>query len=157
METYYTVDEIAKLTKLSTRTIRRYISDGTLQGKKAGKQWRFTQQDLENFFDASELRAELDSHHKKEVMSFYSGEKITSNTKNITHSILLISANTTNQMKQLKEAILVSYNNQHYLESTLSLNVLGKTDLQVILTGPLVFLTEFSHIILSLLQKEELP
>ena len=36
-EKLYTVDDIAKLTMLTTRTIRKYLKDGLLTGQKSGR------------------------------------------------------------------------------------------------------------------------
>jgi excisionase family DNA binding protein len=47
------VEEIAKEMKVSTRTIRNYLSSGKLHGTKVGGQWRFSSQDLYDFLDVS--------------------------------------------------------------------------------------------------------
>lgn len=39
----YTVEDVAKLTGLTTRTIRNYLKDGKLKGKKVGSKWRFSE------------------------------------------------------------------------------------------------------------------
>ena len=39
-EKYYTISDIAKLTRLTDRTIRNYLANGSLNGKKVGGQWR---------------------------------------------------------------------------------------------------------------------
>ncbi|MGM8370207.1 helix-turn-helix domain-containing protein, partial (plasmid) [Clostridium perfringens] len=41
-EKLYTIEDIAKMTRLTSRTIRNYLKDGILEGKKIGGQWRFT-------------------------------------------------------------------------------------------------------------------
>lgn len=46
----YTVEEVAKKTGLTDRTIRNYLKDGKLKGKKVGGQWRFTADDVEALF-----------------------------------------------------------------------------------------------------------
>lgn len=47
---WYTVADVAALTGLTCRTIRNYLKDGTLHGKKVGVQWRFTEEDIEALF-----------------------------------------------------------------------------------------------------------
>jgi excisionase family DNA binding protein len=42
-EKMYTVEDIAQITSMTARTIRNYLKDGTLKGRKIGGQWRFTQ------------------------------------------------------------------------------------------------------------------
>lgn len=46
----YTVEEVAQKTGLTDRTIRNYLKDGRLRGKKIGGQWRFTADDIEALF-----------------------------------------------------------------------------------------------------------
>lgn len=46
----YTVADVAEVTGLTSRTIRNYLKDGTLHGKKIGVQWRFTEEDINRLF-----------------------------------------------------------------------------------------------------------
>ncbi len=46
----YTVEDVANRTGLTDRTIRNYLRDGKLKGKKIGGQWRFTVDDIEALF-----------------------------------------------------------------------------------------------------------
>lgn len=59
----YTTNEVAEMFGVTTRTIRNYLKDGRLQGRKIGGSWRFSQEDLENFIatetDDSSLYNEL--------------------------------------------------------------------------------------------------
>lgn len=55
----YTVADVAELTGLTSRTIRNYLKDGTLRGKKIGVQWRFTEEDINRLF------SEVDEAGKK--------------------------------------------------------------------------------------------
>lgn len=52
MEKYYTVDEVAEMTGLTSRTIRTYISQGRLTGMRLGKQWRFTEADIARLYSS---------------------------------------------------------------------------------------------------------
>lgn len=51
MQKYYTLSEVARLLDLSDRTIRNYVKDGKLKGKKIGPQWRFTREQIEEIFE----------------------------------------------------------------------------------------------------------
>lgn len=46
-ETYYTLEEAAKLLKLHPQTLRRWIRQGKLPAKRFGKQFRLSLQDIE--------------------------------------------------------------------------------------------------------------
>lgn len=45
-EKLYSVDDVARMTLLTTRTIRNYLRSGLLQGNKIGGQWRFSIEDI---------------------------------------------------------------------------------------------------------------
>ena len=66
----YTVDEVAQMTRLTSRTIRNYIKSGLLRGKKVGGQWRFSQSDVENLMSSSTAAAKMSSVNRRDVLSF---------------------------------------------------------------------------------------
>ena len=49
MDKYYTVDQIAKMLNMHSKTIQRYIREGKLNASKIGKSWRVTGHDLSIF------------------------------------------------------------------------------------------------------------
>ena len=73
MEKLYTVDDIAKMTMLTSRTIRNYIKDGILKGKKIGGQWRFTEEDVKNLMDNGAYQVEHLSNLKQDILDFVDG------------------------------------------------------------------------------------
>lgn len=48
-EKLFTLNDVAVLTSLTTRTLRNHLKDGTLNGHKVGGQWRFRMSDIEDF------------------------------------------------------------------------------------------------------------
>lgn len=48
-ETYYSIDEVATMLKVVYLTVYRWIKAGKLQALKAGKQYRITQNSLDEF------------------------------------------------------------------------------------------------------------
>ncbi len=50
IEKLYTIEEVSKIFRVSTRTITRYIEDGRLKASKLGV-WRIKQSDLNVFLD----------------------------------------------------------------------------------------------------------
>ncbi len=48
-EKLFTLNDVAMLTSLTTRTLRNHLKDGTLNGHKVGGQWRFRMSDIEDF------------------------------------------------------------------------------------------------------------
>lgn len=47
--TAYTITETAAALKVSTRTVRRYLSDGKLKGAKIGGKWLISRESLVAF------------------------------------------------------------------------------------------------------------
>lgn len=45
-----TIEEVAKILRVSTRTVNRYIESDRLKASKIG-QWRISQKDLEEFLN----------------------------------------------------------------------------------------------------------
>lgn len=56
MEKLYTVDDVAQMTGLTSRTIRNYLADGRLRGRKVGAQWRFTEENISAIFTDAEAK-----------------------------------------------------------------------------------------------------
>ena len=73
MEKLYTVEDIANMTSLTTRTIRNYLKDGILKGRKIGGQWRFTEEDIEMFMDSGSYRKDFVDKLKQDVIDFMDG------------------------------------------------------------------------------------
>lgn len=69
----YTVEDIANITSLTSRTIRSYLKDGTLQGKKIGGQWRFTMENIKQLFDNGSFSKEIANVKKQQVLDFIDG------------------------------------------------------------------------------------
>lgn len=73
LEKLYTVEDIANMTGLTTRTIRNYLRNGKLEGKKIGGQWRFTIKNIENLFDNSTVSRDIKDNKKQLVLDFIEG------------------------------------------------------------------------------------
>ena len=48
MEKFYALQEVAKMLKLSERTIFRHLKSGKFKGAKVGGVWRFARGELKN-------------------------------------------------------------------------------------------------------------
>ncbi len=53
MQSIYTPEEMAEKLKITRRTVYRWIEKGELKAFKAGKLWRITEEDLEEFLGRS--------------------------------------------------------------------------------------------------------
>ncbi|MFC1947332.1 helix-turn-helix domain-containing protein [Chloroflexota bacterium] len=69
-EQLFTVEDIAKMTSLTSRTIRNYLKNDTLQGSKIGGQWRFTMENIRQLFDNSTFSNDLSRKNRLRVLNF---------------------------------------------------------------------------------------
>jgi hypothetical protein len=72
-EKLYTVGDIAQMTSFTTRTIRNYLKNGSLQGIKIGGQWRFTMGNIKRLFDNGKFKSDIMGKNKQEVIDFIEG------------------------------------------------------------------------------------
>ena len=73
-EKYYTISDIAKLTRLTDRTIRNYLANGSLNGKKVGGQWRFTKDDIKSLFSDNKFEDDMKNKTEKSIHSYYNNQ-----------------------------------------------------------------------------------
>lgn len=74
LEKLYTVEEIANMTSLTTRTIRNYIKDGRLKGRKVGGNWRFTKDEVIELFNGNSFAKDLSNEVTTQVLNFVQGK-----------------------------------------------------------------------------------
>lgn len=70
MEHYYTLNEVAMMTGLSTRTLRNYLMMNVLSGEKSDGIWKFTKEELEDFFQNPYVKPSLQVKKKAVVFDF---------------------------------------------------------------------------------------
>lgn len=80
-EKLYTVEDIAKMTSFTSRTIRNYLKDGSLKGRKIGGQWRFTMENIKQLFSNSIFLGDMSRKNRQQVLNFMSGTNIDSQNK----------------------------------------------------------------------------
>ena len=97
-EKLYSISEIAKLTKLTDRTIRNYQASGTLKGRKIGGQWRFTRKDIEALYSNDEFEVDMQDKTHKSISSNFKEEKSEDNTACI---IMKLNIKSKEQRKEL--------------------------------------------------------
>jgi len=52
---FYLVEDLAKLLSLTPITVRVYIKQNKIKGKKAGRRWVVSEKDLINFMEGQEI------------------------------------------------------------------------------------------------------
>ncbi len=68
----YTISDIAKMTKLTDRTIRNYLAKGNLKGMKIGGQWRFSKNDIYALFNNDKFEDDM----KQKTFQFHISKTI---------------------------------------------------------------------------------
>ena len=51
----YTVEEVAKILRVSEQTVRTLIREGNLPAKRIGRVWRVKKEDFEEYMNTKEL------------------------------------------------------------------------------------------------------
>ena len=57
---FYNLEDIQKKLEISERTALRYLKSGELKGFKMGREWRFTQSDIDAFVELRRRKTEAD-------------------------------------------------------------------------------------------------
>ena len=63
----YNVHEVADLLHIQEKTIRRYLGDGTLHGRKLAGRWHIAEPDLQAYFLGQEQSGEESQPASKET------------------------------------------------------------------------------------------
>ena len=67
---WYTMNDIARMTGLTTRTLRSYLRMGLLTGEKVDGVWRFTEEELGAFMDNPGVQQGLHTKRNSLVNDF---------------------------------------------------------------------------------------
>ena len=70
-EKLYSISDIAKMTKLTDRTIRNYLAKGNLKGVKVGGQWRFTKEDVKALFSNDKFEDDMKNKTENTIVNFF--------------------------------------------------------------------------------------
>lgn len=70
MKEFYTIEGVAAMTHLSTRTIRNYIAAGQLEGEKIDGAWRFTPEQFHAFLRQDMVRQSVRAKENGKVYDF---------------------------------------------------------------------------------------
>lgn len=70
MNDFCTIEDIAAMTGLSTRTVRNYLADGQLEGEKTDGAWRFTPEQFEAFLRQDMVRQSVRAKANGKIYDF---------------------------------------------------------------------------------------
>lgn len=71
----YTINDVATMTGLTTRTLRTYIKMGFLEGEKVEGIWQFSDEQLTAFFANSSVKSAILAKHNGAVFDFMASLK----------------------------------------------------------------------------------
>lgn len=71
---YFSIDDIATITGLTTRTLRNYISDGFLVGDKNSGKWLFTPEQVSAFLEHNAVKPTLQAKRNAIVYDHLANE-----------------------------------------------------------------------------------
>jgi len=76
LEKLYTIEDVAEMTSLSAHTVRTYLHEGILRGRKIGGKWLFTMEDLAPVLGGSietESAEDVEKQQRRQVIDFMQG------------------------------------------------------------------------------------
>ncbi|MBE6909661.1 MAG: MerR family transcriptional regulator [Ruminococcaceae bacterium] len=66
----YTINDLAMMTGLTTRTLRNYLKLGVLNGEKLDGSWRFTDEEIEAFFADAGVKQSMRANRHAVIYDF---------------------------------------------------------------------------------------
>ena len=70
MNEYYSISDVVTMTMLSERTVRSHIKEGRLCGEKVDGVWRFTPEEVGEFFEQPAVRSAMRANRNGLVYDF---------------------------------------------------------------------------------------
>lgn len=106
-----TIEQVAQILNLHSRTIRRYISEGRINANKVGGQWRIKTEDLKRFMGGEAFCKSSREHEEENIKSFIDGKssEISGNIQVCT--IIDIYVEAVEEIKPICQALLDLMNN----------------------------------------------
>ncbi len=75
MDKYYTLNDLALMTGLTTRTLRNYLKMGILKGERVEGVWKFTEEEIAEFFDNPYVISGVQAKNRAIVFDFLAQNK----------------------------------------------------------------------------------
>ena len=66
----YTINEVAMMTGLTTRTLRNYIKQDILKGEKTDGIWIFTAEEISDFISDPNVKPSIQAKKKSVIFDF---------------------------------------------------------------------------------------
>ncbi len=79
MEKKITINDLAKMTGLTTRTLRTYLKMNILSGEKIDGEWKFSEEDVDSFLSDKMVKPSIQAKKNAIVYDFLREQKKTQN------------------------------------------------------------------------------
>ena len=130
MKEYYTINDVAMMSGLTTRTIRNYMQMGLLDGEKEDGVWRFTSEEFEAFLTHPTVLPSIRAKRNAVVYDFLLEEK-----KQSAEMCTILDLNVSNEEAQaVSDLFCNAINSGEYGDVRFSLGKTGE-HVRVILSG----------------------
>lgn len=142
-EKFYTINEVAELLDMHHKTIRKFITDGSLKANKVGKQWRISEQDLNSFMKVNKDK-NVDEEHKLEFSISEASTNIKKARINVSTVIDIEEINKEQYMRVSNTLIaIMNCKDDEMNNSTINMKYYEKENkLRVLLWGQVKFIEE---------------
>lgn len=142
-EKFYTIDQVANILEMHHKTIRKFIKDGKLKANKVGKQWRVSQEDLNNFMDVKSENEDKDNNGIEFMLN--ASKNLVSIPKVNVSTVVEINGISNNEYSRLSSLLLALTNNPASISSGSTINLKyteNENKLRVMLWGDIKFIEE---------------
>lgn len=75
MESFYTINEVATMTGLTTRTIRNYLKSGLINGQKVNGVWLFSSEDFCGMLNNPAIKPSIQAKNNAVVYDFIADDR----------------------------------------------------------------------------------
>ena len=75
MENFYTINEVATMTGLTTRTIRNYLKSGLISGEKINGIWMFSSEDFNAMLNNPAIKPSIQAKNNSVVYDFIADDR----------------------------------------------------------------------------------
>lgn len=142
-EKFYTIDQVANILEMHHKTIRKFIKDGKLKANKVGKQWRVSQEDLNNFMDVKSENEDKDNNGIEFMLN--ASKNLVSIPKVNVSTVVEINGISDNEYSRLSSLLLALTNNPTSISSGSTINLKyteNENRLRVMLWGDIKFIED---------------
>ncbi len=108
MNKYYTLNDLAMFTGLTTRTLRNYLKIGLLDGEKIDGVWQFTEEQVDAFFKEPNVKPSISAKKNATIYDFMLDE-----SKRTSEICTVLDLCVSDEEAEEVSAFFCNYINQH--------------------------------------------